>query len=125
MKTVPQRSAFEQFRRTIKDLFSDRDTTTTSPEPDWPQAVAQVGAALCTKLGRARPTRRIRKALNLVLANAVTFHTDGTKVVQNSTQTYILAPHCPCPDAKQGTKLCKHTIAAELYRAALKLVCPF
>src|SRR5688572_12063108 len=119
MQTVPQPPSSEQFRRTVADVFGDRDALpTTSPAPDWPQAVAQVGAALCTKLRLDTPPERIRKALDLVLAHAVTLHDDGTASVQSGTQTYTLAPHCPCADAKNRPELCTHTIAVELHRRA-------
>ena len=123
MQSIPHTPDPEQFRRTVADLYGDRDSTlpTASPAPDWPQAVAQVGAALCTKLRLDVPPERIRKALDLVLAHAVTVHDDGTASVQSGKQTYTLAPHCPCPDAKNRPELCKHVTAVELHRRALKL----
>ena len=61
MQSIPHTPDPEQFRRTVADLYGDRDTTpTASPAPDWPQAVAQVGAALCTKLRLDVPPERIR-----------------------------------------------------------------
>jgi hypothetical protein len=122
MQSVPQSLTTAQCHRTVADVCGDRDTTpTASPAPDWPQAVAQVGNALCAKLRLETPPERIRNALDLVLAHAVTLHADGTASVQGSKDTYTLAPHCPCPDAKQRTELCKHTIAVDLHRRALKL----
>jgi hypothetical protein len=122
MHSVPHTPDPEQFRRNVVDLFGDRDTTpTASPAPDWPQAVAQVGAALRTKLGLQAPPERIRTALDLVLAHAVTIHDDGTASVQSGTQTYTLAPHCLCADARNRPELCQHDMAVELHRRALKL----
>jgi hypothetical protein len=68
------------------------------------------------------PTARLQKALVLVLAHAVTLHADGSASVLSGKQTYTLAPHCPCPDAKNRTELCKHALAVELHRRALVLL---
>ena len=119
MQSVLHTPASEQFRDNVADLYGDRDTIpTASPAPDWQHAVAQVGATLCAKLRLDAPPERIRKALDLVLAHAVTLHADGTASVQGSKDTYTLAPHCPCPDAKNRAELCKHTIAVDLHRRA-------
>jgi hypothetical protein len=64
----------------------------------------------------------MRKALELVCANAVTLQADGTASVQSGKQTYTLSPECPCADAKHRTELCKHTLAVELHRRALALL---
>ena len=88
----------------------------------WPQAVAQVEAQLRAKLHVEVLPERMRKALELVGANAVTLQTDGTASVQSGKQTYTLAPDCPCADAKHRTELCKHTLAVELHRRALAVV---
>ena len=88
----------------------------------WPQAVAQVEEQLCAKLRVEVLPERMRKALDLVRANAVTLHADGTASVQSGKQTYTLAPECPCADAKHRTELCKHTLAVELHRRALALL---
>jgi len=64
----------------------------------------------------------MRKALELVRADAVTLHADGSASVQSGKQTYTLAPDCPCADAKHRTELCKHTLAVELHRRALALL---
>ena len=76
----------------------------------WHHAVAQVGEQLRTKLHVEVLPERLRKALELVRADAVTLHADGSASVQSSTQTYTLAPDCPCADAKHRTELCKHTV---------------
>ncbi len=88
----------------------------------WPQAVAQVEEQLCTKLRVEVLPERMRKALDLVRANAVTLHADGSASVQSGKQTYTLAPDCPCADAKHRTELCKHTLAVELHRRALAVL---
>ena len=87
----------------------------------WPQAVAQVEEQLRAKLHVEVLPERMRKALELVGANAVTLQTDGTASVQSGKQTYTLAPDCPCADAKHRTELCKHALAVELHRRALAL----
>ena len=88
----------------------------------WPQAVTQVEEQLRAKLHVAVLPERMRKALELVGANAVTLHADGSASVQSGKQTYTLAPDCPCADAKHRTELCKHTLAVELHRRALAVV---
>jgi len=42
--------------------------------------------------------------------------------VQSGTQTYRLAPECPCADATHRAELCKHSLAVELHRRALALL---
>ena len=76
----------------------------------WHQAVAQVEEQLCAKLRVEVLPERMRKALELVRADAVTLHADGSASVQSGKQTYTLAPDCPCADAKHRTELCKHTV---------------
>ena len=88
----------------------------------WQQAVAQVEEQLRAKLRVEVLPERMRKALDLVRADAVTLHADGTASVQSGKQTYTLAPDCPCADAKHRTELCKHTLAVELHRRALALL---
>jgi len=87
----------------------------------WREAVTQVEEQLCAKLRVEVLPERMRKALDLVRANAVTLQADGTASVQSGKQTYTLAPDCPCADAKHRTELCKHALAVELHRRALAL----
>jgi hypothetical protein len=89
----------------------------------WQQAVTQVEEQLRTKLHVEVLPERMRKALDLVRADAVTLHADGSASVQSGKQTYTLAPErpCPCADAKHRTELCKHTLAVELHRRAVAL----
>jgi len=87
----------------------------------WPQTVAQVEEQLRAKLRVEVLPERMRKALELVGANAVTLQADGSASVQSGKQTYTLAPDCPCADAKHRTELCKHTLAVELHRRAVAL----
>jgi hypothetical protein len=124
MSNVPQPQPSDDFRRNVADLYGDRDTPppAASPLPAWRQVVAQVNTELCTKLRLEGPTPRLQKALELVLAHAVTLQADGSASVLSGKQTYTLAPHCPCPDAKNRTELCKHALAVELHRRALALL---
>jgi hypothetical protein len=72
--------------------------------------VAQVEAQLRAKLRVEVLPERMRKALDLLLANAVSLHADGTASVKSGNQTYTLSPECKCADAKHRTELCKHTV---------------
>jgi len=87
----------------------------------WHEAVTQVEAQLRTKLHVEVLPERMRKALDLVRADAVTLHADGTASVQSGNQTYTLAPECKCADAKHRAELCKHALAVELHRRAVAL----
>jgi hypothetical protein len=123
MHTVPQAPATrEPLDTLIAELYGDPPTSVSAAGPRWQQAVAQVGEQLRTKLRVEVLPERMRKALDLVSANAVTLQTDGTASVQSGKQTYTLAPECPCADAKHRTELCKHTLAVELHRRALALL---
>jgi hypothetical protein len=115
----------ERFNALVAELYGEAPAPQppASAQPQrWPQAVAQVEAQLCAKLRVEVLPERLRKALELVLANAVTLHADGTASVQSGKQNYTLAPECPCADAKHRTELCKHTLAVELHRRALALL---
>ena len=122
MPSLPQPQPSDEFRRNVADLYGDRDSAPAATPSAWPQAVAQVSTQLCAKLRIEVPTARLHKALELVLAHAVTLHADGSASVLSGKQTYTLAPHCPCPDAKNRSELCKHALAVELHRRALALL---
>jgi hypothetical protein len=123
MPSLPHPQPSDDFRRNVADLYGDHDAIpTAATPPTWPQAVAQVSTQLCAKLRIEVPTARLHKALELVLAHAVTLHADGSASVRSGKQTYTLAPHCPCPDAKNRAELCKHALAVELHRRALALL---
>jgi len=119
----------ERLNELVAELFGDPPTpplqtpaglSTTGQR--WQQAVTQVEEQLHAKLRVEVLPERMRKALDLVLANAVTLHPDGTASVTSGKQTYTLAPECPCADAKHRSELCKHALAVELHRRALALV---
>jgi hypothetical protein len=118
----------ERLNELVAELFGDQPTpapqapaSLSTAGQRWQQAVTQVGEQLRAKLRVEVLPERMRKALELVGAHAVTLQTDGTASVQSGKQTYTLAPDCPCADAKHRTELCKHTLAVELHRRALAL----
>ena len=130
MTTLPHPSApREPLTTLVTELFGDQPTP-ASPLPAsdhtaderWHDAVTQVGEQLRAKLRVEVLPDRLHKALALVLAHAVTLHSDGTASVQSGTQTYRLAPECPCADAMHRAELCKHSLAVELHRRALALL---
>ena len=85
----------ERLNELVAELFGDQPTPAPqAPAPlstageRWQQAVTQVGEQLCAKLRVEVLPERMRKALELVGANAVTLQTDGTASVQSGKQTY-------------------------------------
>ena len=130
MATLPHTPATrEPLTTLVAELFGDQPTP-ASPLPAsdrtaderWQDAVTQVGEQLRAKLRVEVLPERLHKALALVLAHAVTLHPDGTASVQSGTQTYRLAPECPCADATHRAELCQHSLAVELHRRALALL---
>jgi hypothetical protein len=129
VSSVTQPLTDEQFQRTVEELYGDRPTLTpqaptslSTAHQRWPQAVTQVGEQLRVKLRVEVLPERMRKALELVRANAVTLQADGTARVKSGNQTYTLAPECTCADAQHRTEFCKHSLAVDLHRRALALV---
>jgi len=112
----------ERLNELIAELYGDQPAPLSPAGPRWPQAVAQVEEQLRAKLRVEVLPERMRKALELVGANAVTLQADGTASVQSGNQTYTLAPECKCGDAKHRTEFCKHALAVELHRRALALL---
>jgi len=92
------------------DMLDGKPVPENPARQAWRQAVAQVEEQLRAKLRVEILPERMRKALELVGAHAVTLQADGTASVQSGKQTYTLAPDCPCADAKHRTELCKHTV---------------
>ena len=122
MNTVTQTpTTREHLNELIAELYGDHPAALSTAGERWPQAVTQVGEQLRAKLHVEILPERMRKALELVGANAVTLQADGTASVQSGKQTYTLAPNCPCADAKHRAELCKHALAVELHRRALAL----
>jgi hypothetical protein len=129
VSSVTQPLTDEQFQRTVEELYGDRPTLTpqaparlSTARQRWPQAVAQVEEQLRAKLRVEVLPERMRKALELVRANAVTLQADGTASVKSGNQTYTLSPECICADAQHRTEFCKHYLAVDLHRRALALV---
>jgi len=124
MQTVPQPQApREHLNELIAELYGDTPASVSAVGSRWQQALGQVEEQLRAKLRVEVLPERLRKALELVGANAVTLHADGTASVKSGNQTYTLAPECTCGDAKHRTEFCKHALAVELHRRALAL-CP-
>jgi hypothetical protein len=122
MPSLPQAPATrEHLNELIAELYGDQPAPLSTAGPRWQQVVAQVEAQLCAKLRVEVLPERMRKALELVRANAVTLHADGTASVTSGKQTYTLSPECTCADAKHRAELCKHALAVELHRRALAL----
>jgi hypothetical protein len=122
MASLPHAPATrERLNELIAELYGDHPAPLSTAGPRWQQAVAQVEAQLHAKLRAEVLPERLRKALELVRATAVTLQADGSASVQSGKQTYTLAPDCPCADAKHRTELCKHALAVELHRRALAL----
>jgi hypothetical protein len=124
MTSLPQAPATrEHLNELIAELYGDQPTPAhlSTAGQRWQRAVAQVEEQLRTKLHVEVLPERMRKALDLVRADAVTLHADGSASVQSGKQTYPLAPDCHCADAKHRAELCKHTLAVELHRRAVEL----
>ena len=100
----------EHLNELIAELYGDSPASGSTAGPRWQQAVAQVEAQLHAKLQVDVLPERLRKALELVHATAVTLHADGSASVQSGKQTYPLAPDCHCADAKHRSELCKHAV---------------
>jgi hypothetical protein len=65
---------------------------------------------------------RLAKALDLVLANAVTLHPDGTATVKSGSHNYHINGACSCEDARHRTTHCKHALAVLIHRRATALL---
>ena len=105
----------ERLNELVAELYGDRPAPQapaplSTAAPRWQQAVTQVGEQLRATLRVEVLPERQRKALDLVRADAVTLHADGTASVLSGKQTYTLAPDCPCADAKHRAGLCKHAL---------------
>jgi hypothetical protein len=130
MATLPHPPATrEPLTTLVAELYDDKSTPAPPPPADcsttderWQDAVTQVAEQLRTTLRVEVLPDRLHKALALVLIHAVTLHPDGTASVQSGTQTYLLAPACPCADATHRAAFCKHTLAVELHRRALAVL---
>ena len=102
MPSVTQAPATrERLNELVAELYGDKPAPAPlgTAGPRWQQAVTQVDEQLRATLRVEVLPERQRKALDLVRADAVTLHADGTASVASGKQTYTLAPDCPCADA--------------------------
>ena len=86
----------ERLNELVAELFGDPPAPgpqapagLSTADQRWQQAVMQVSEQLRAKLRVEVLPERMRKALDLLLANAVTLHADGTASVQSGKQTYM------------------------------------
>ena len=92
----------ERLNELVAELFGDPPAPVpqalagvSTAGPRWQQAVTQVDEQLRATLRVEVLPERQRKALDLVRADAVTLHADGTASVASGKQTYTLAPGRP------------------------------
>jgi hypothetical protein len=92
--------------------------------PTYRQRLQQAALHAAEQLsdGRALDPARLAKALDLVLAHAVTLQPDGTATVKSGSHTYHLAPDCICEDAQRRGKGCKHALAVIIHRRTTALL---
>lgn len=103
------------------DDSAHRSFAATSHATYWQQATLRAAENLALVLHAGD---RLTKALNLVLANAVTINADGTTQVRSDQRTYSIPPAegCPCEDAKRRTRFCEHYIAMLIAKRATALL---
>jgi hypothetical protein len=101
--------------------FAGHNSPTSYERQQRRQAVMQAAESLAIILHAGE---RLTKALNLVLANAVTINPDGTAEVRSGQRTYTIPPTegCTCEDAKRRTRFCKHYIAVLIAKRATALL---
>lgn len=100
----------------IADLYGD-DTPPTTLHT----AMRQAAEAVC--IHTAADPERLRKALALVQAGAVTLQPDGTATVHSGEDTYTINGTCSCPDAQQrGVTWCKHALAVQIHKRTVALL---
>jgi hypothetical protein len=101
--------------------FAGHNSPISSDRAQRRQAIMQEAENLAIVL---HAEDRLTKALNLVLANAVTINSDGKAEVRNGQRTYTVSPNqgCTCEDAKRRTRFCKHYIAVLIAKRAADLL---
>jgi hypothetical protein len=92
--------------------------------PTYRQRFQQAAVRATEQLsdGRALDPARLAKALDLVLAHAVTLQPDGTATVKSGSHSYQINGECTCEDARHRTKQCKHMLAVLIHRRATALL---
>jgi hypothetical protein len=109
----------------ISELYGDRDTTPPVPQPPTStpqQAVVQAAEQVVARPATPVDPARLTKAMDLVMANAVSLLPDGTARVRSGSHTYHLAPDCTCEDAQRRGNGCKHKLAVDIHRRATALL---
>jgi hypothetical protein len=86
------------------------------------QAVTQAAEQVFTQPAVQANPERLHKAMDLVLAGAVTLQPDGTATVKSGSHTYQINGECTCGDAQHRTKFCKHYLAVLIHRRATALL---
>jgi hypothetical protein len=86
------------------------------------QAVTQAAEQVCTQPAVQANPERLHKAMDLVLAGAVTLHPDGTATVQSGSRAYQINGECTCEDARRRTTFCKHSLAVRIHTRATALL---
>jgi len=114
----------ERFDTLVAELYGDPP----APAPQHPvppskqQAVVQAAEQVAAQPAVPVDPARLTKAMDLVLANAVSLLPDGTARVRSGSHTYHLAPDCICEDAQRRGKGCKHALAVLIHRRATALL---
>jgi len=114
----------ERFDTLVAELYGDRSSPASQPaaRPSLQQAVVQAAEQVAAQPATPVDPARLTKAMDLVLANAVSLLPDGTARVKSGSHTYHLAPDCTCEDAQRRGTGCKHKLAVEIHRRALALL---
>jgi hypothetical protein len=125
MSSLAQPITNEQFRQNVADLYGDHMPSAPAVGPSgqrqrWQQAALRAAEQLSQ--GQSLDQARLAKALDLVLANAVTLHPDGTATVKSGSHSYHINGECSCEDARHRTKHCKHALAVLIHRRATALL---
>jgi hypothetical protein len=110
----------ERFDTLVAELYGDRSSPAFQPtaRPSAQQAIVQAAEQIAAPPAAPVDPARLTKAMDLVLANAVSLLPDGTARVKSGSHTYHLAPDCTCEDAQRRGTGCKHTLAVEIHRRA-------
>jgi hypothetical protein len=86
------------------------------------QAVTQAAEQVFTQPAVQANPERLHKAMDLVLAGAVTLHPDGTATVKSGSRAYQINGECTCEDARRRTTFCKHYLAVRIHTRATALL---
>jgi hypothetical protein len=114
----------ERFNDLVAELYGDPPAPAPQPPapPSKQQAVVQAAAQVAAQPAVPVDSARLTKAMDLVLASAVSLLPDGTARVRSGSHTYHLTPDCTCEDAQRRGTGCKHKLAVEIQRRATTLL---